>query len=93
MDEMTKKKIEQRAYELFVKRGGVHGYHFEDWLRAEREITALSSLRMTPAETPSAAPVAQVKKKSPAKTVAAKKTAAKKPVAKKPSKASKTTKA
>ena len=93
MDEMTKKKIEQRAYELFVKRGGVHGYHFEDWLRAEREITALSSLRMTPAETPKTTPVAPVKKKSPAKTVAAKKTAAKKPVAKKPSKASKTTKA
>jgi hypothetical protein len=31
--------IEQRAYELFMKRGGVHGYHMEDWLQAEKEIT------------------------------------------------------
>jgi hypothetical protein len=92
MDEKTKKKIEQRAYELFVKRGGVHGYHFEDWLRAEREISALSSLRMTPAETPKPAPVAPVKKKAPVKTVKAKKPVAKKTVAKKPAKASKSTK-
>lgn len=33
--------IAQRAYELFEERGGVHGYHLEDWLRAERELTRL----------------------------------------------------
>jgi hypothetical protein len=43
MDEMTKMKIEQRAYELFVKRGGIHGYHFEDWQQAESEINTFSS--------------------------------------------------
>ena len=34
----VRKMIEQRAYELFLKRGGIHGYHMEDWLRAEKEI-------------------------------------------------------
>ena len=32
--------IEKRAYELFLKRGGVHGYHMEDWMQAERESLA-----------------------------------------------------
>lgn len=32
--------IEKRAYELFLKRGGVHGYHMEDWMQAEKEILA-----------------------------------------------------
>jgi hypothetical protein len=32
--------IEHRAYELFIKRGGVHGYHMEDWMQAEREVLA-----------------------------------------------------
>jgi hypothetical protein len=38
MDHAASQKIEKRAYELFVARGGVHGYHFEDWLRAEKEV-------------------------------------------------------
>jgi len=84
MNEMTKKKVEQRAYELFVKRGGVHGYHLEDWLRAEREVTALSSLRMVVTETPQPVPAAPAKKKVPAKT-----DTAKKPVAKATTRASK----
>ena len=39
---MSKKKdllcdeIAQVAYELYVKRGRAHGYHFDDWLEAER---------------------------------------------------------
>jgi topoisomerase IA-like protein len=33
-----KEMIEKRAYELFVQRGGQHGYHMQDWLRAEGEI-------------------------------------------------------
>ena len=32
--------IAQRAYELFLERGGEHGHDVEDWLRAEGEIMA-----------------------------------------------------
>jgi hypothetical protein len=38
MDENMKARIEKRAYELFVARGGQDGYHMEDWLKAESEI-------------------------------------------------------
>lgn len=38
MNESLRKKIEQRAYEFYLKRGGKHGYHLEDWARAEKEI-------------------------------------------------------
>jgi hypothetical protein len=40
MNESLRKKIEERAYQLFLKRGGVHGYHVEDWARAEKEVLA-----------------------------------------------------
>lgn len=30
--------IRQRAFELYEKRGGVHGADLEDWVRAEEEI-------------------------------------------------------
>ena len=30
--------IAQRAYELFLARGGTHGNDIEDWLTAEREL-------------------------------------------------------
>lgn len=30
--------IEQRAYEIYVERGGDHGRDHEDWLQAEFEI-------------------------------------------------------
>lgn len=30
--------VAKRAYELFIARGGQHGYHIEDWLTAEKEI-------------------------------------------------------
>jgi len=33
-----KEFIEKRAYQLFLDRGGEHGYHIEDWLQAEKEI-------------------------------------------------------
>jgi hypothetical protein len=32
--------IGKRAYELFLKRGGAHGYHMADWFQAEKEISA-----------------------------------------------------
>jgi hypothetical protein len=34
----TPEQIAARAYELFLERGGVHGYHHEDWVRAEQEL-------------------------------------------------------
>jgi len=34
----TETVIATRAYELFLKRGAVHGYDTEDWLTAEREL-------------------------------------------------------
>jgi hypothetical protein len=37
LDKRLKERIEKRAYELFVKRGGRHGYALEDWLKAEQE--------------------------------------------------------
>jgi hypothetical protein len=30
--------IAARAYELFLERGGLHGYDMEDWLTAEDEL-------------------------------------------------------
>jgi len=36
----TYDQIAQRAYELFLARGGTHGRDVEDWLRAERELQA-----------------------------------------------------
>jgi hypothetical protein len=34
----TTEEIAQRAYELWLKRGGQHGSDQDDWLRAEREL-------------------------------------------------------
>lgn len=31
-------KIRQRAYELYMQRGGQHGRHVDDWFRAEAEL-------------------------------------------------------
>jgi Protein of unknown function (DUF2934) len=33
-------EIRLRAYQLFVERGGEHGRHHEDWVRAETEVLA-----------------------------------------------------
>ncbi len=40
-----KQQIAERAYDLFLARGGEHGYHLEDWLKAEAEFM---SARATP---------------------------------------------
>jgi hypothetical protein len=61
MDHATQQKIEKRAYELFLARGGVHGYHFEDWTKAEKEIMGASAPKQA-APAPSAPK--QVKKKA-----------------------------
>jgi hypothetical protein len=36
----THDEIARRAYELFLQRGGQHGSHEQDWLRAESELLA-----------------------------------------------------
>lgn len=33
----TREDLEQRAYELYLARGGADGLDLEDWLQAERE--------------------------------------------------------
>jgi len=35
-----KGQIAEKAYHLFLERGGRHGYEMEDWLRAEAEFAA-----------------------------------------------------
>ncbi len=36
--ESLQERIAKRAYELFLARGGQHGYHIQDWDQAEKEI-------------------------------------------------------
>lgn len=36
----THQQIAERAYFLYVERGGKHGHHEQDWLIAERELMA-----------------------------------------------------
>lgn len=35
---VTDDQIAQRAYELYLDRGGEHGADLDDWLQAEREL-------------------------------------------------------
>jgi hypothetical protein len=35
-------EIEQRAYEIYLERGGEEGRSVEDWLAAEKELAELS---------------------------------------------------
>jgi len=39
--------IAQRAYELFLARGGVHGDDVTDWLSAERELSPPAAADIT----------------------------------------------
>ncbi len=36
--EIPNELIARRAYEKFLKRGGAHGRHAQDWLEAESEL-------------------------------------------------------
>ena len=36
--EYDRERVAQRAYELYLSRGGGHGSDWEDWLAAEREL-------------------------------------------------------
>lgn len=42
----TRKEIELRAYEIYLKRGGNEGNALEDWLAAEKELSASSQTEM-----------------------------------------------
>jgi hypothetical protein len=37
-DGPTPEEIRQRAFEIHIKRGGIHGYDLNDWWQAEREL-------------------------------------------------------
>jgi Protein of unknown function (DUF2934) len=37
--EPSAEKIARRAHELYLQRGGEHGKHVEDWVRAENELS------------------------------------------------------
>jgi topoisomerase IA-like protein len=80
-----RRKIEQKAYDFFVERGGQHGYHIEDWLRAERAVlNEIKSMNTNEEVKPI--------KKTRAKKTTAKKAAAKKVSVKKVSTKKKTAK-
>jgi len=40
MNEDHREQVARRAYELYMSRGGSHGGDWDDWLAAERELTA-----------------------------------------------------
>lgn len=48
MDTTMKTRIEERAFELFLERGGTHGYAMDDWIRAEQELTGSAPKKKTP---------------------------------------------
>ena len=39
-------RVAQRAYELYLERGGADGGDFDDWLAAEREVNAARQRRL-----------------------------------------------
>jgi hypothetical protein len=71
VDSKINSEIEKRAYELFLERGGQHGYALEDWVKAKDEVTKKHS--KPAAKAPAAAEkVVAAKPKAPAKKKAAK---------------------
>ena len=61
-----KEMIEKRAYHLFLKRGGLHGYSVQDWFQAEKEIFAEIESKKK-AEPQAAVKPAKVEPPAPAK--------------------------
>ncbi len=62
-------EIAQVAYELFEKRGWVHGHELQDWLDAERIVAARSAKDTeTVKSTKSAKPTATKRKSKTQKT-------------------------
>jgi Protein of unknown function (DUF2934) len=53
--ESLQQKIQQRAYDLFLQRGGQPGHAMEDWVKAEKEIKTTNETKQShghPAEAP-----------------------------------------
>jgi Protein of unknown function (DUF2934) len=76
MNEATRKKIEQRAYEIYVKRGSAPGNAKSDWDQAEKEIMAeLNAPRQSAVvkEAPLAKPAPASVAAKPAQPIQAKK--------------------
>jgi hypothetical protein len=55
----TEEQIEQRAYELYLERGGEDGRDVDDWVVAERELTELSEQSTSPTPRARAATASQ----------------------------------
>ena len=68
MEDTLRQQVEKRSYELFLARGGDHGYHLEDWLQAEKEILGRQETVVAKKVRKKAAP-----QKAPAKKAAKKK--------------------
>jgi len=49
MDEVTQ-HIKQRAYEIYLARGTGHGRDLDDWLQAEKDVTAAMGMAPSPPE-------------------------------------------
>ncbi len=47
LKEPTDEQIRERAYELYLQRGGAPGLDVDDWLAAEQELTALSGAKIS----------------------------------------------
>ena len=45
----THEQIQQRAYEMYLARGGEHGSHEDDWFAAEQELKELEYDTVLPA--------------------------------------------
>jgi hypothetical protein len=68
VNEATRKKIEQRAYEIYLKRGSKPGDPKSDWDQAEKEIMAEMNAPRPSAvvkEAPVAKPAQPVQAKKP----------------------------
>jgi len=66
MDSVLRSRIEKKAYEIFLHRGAQPGFHFDDWVRAEKEVMAEISKEKSgkaPAAAPEKKKLFQAKKK------------------------------
>jgi Protein of unknown function (DUF2934) len=41
-------QIRQRAFEIYIERGGIHGCDLDDWLQAEREFPERTANKKSP---------------------------------------------
>jgi hypothetical protein len=65
VDATLRNRIEKRAYEIFLHRGAQPGHHFDDWVKAEKEVMAEIAKEKSGKAPAAAAP--EKKKAAPAK--------------------------